>query len=920
MNSRFKLSIKNKMLVYVLATSIIILAGIGTYIQFRTYNMAQNNAEVIASSYSERVANQIKAELELDLGFSRSFAHSLQTYQKYDSTTRDSIYFNIAKNLVSNNPRYVSVWYNFEYYAIKPDYEKNFGRKSVSAFLEHGFPKILVEHKNVEGDIETSGYFKAKSSNQEIILDPYFYTFDGTNNILLTSICVPIRNNGEYVGLAGVDITLDQFQKTIEKIRPYPNTQAFLLSNNSSIIAHSNELHSGKSFQEVYPDIEMTHNLTGKVKRGGSYQFEWEINKDDYHFLVTPITVGNSSTNWAIGLAIPASEITKEAKSAMLSGIIVAALGILVLGIVLFYVAKMVANPIVKTTRVLNDMAAGDIDRKKKLNITSGDEIEEMATSVNKLIEGLNLTENFAQEIGKGNLDAEFKVLGDKDILGISLIEMQKSLKKAKEFEEERKVEEQKQNWATQGLAKFGDILRQNNDDVNELSFSIIKNLVDYTNSNQGGVFVINDNDKNNPFLEMTACYAFDRRKHLEKKVEIGEGLVGRCQQEGKTIYMTDVPDTYINISSGLGKERPKCLILVPLKDNDKVLGVLELATFKTYEKHQIEFIEKLAESIASTISSVKINIRTTELLAKSQQQAEEMQAQEEEMRQNMEELQATQEEMERKRTEQEEIQEELQKELMLLNALMDNIPDYIYFKDENSRFIRVSKSMVKLLNAKKPEDVVGMSDFDFHSKENAERFYKDELEIMHSMQPVVDEVVHEQFEDGRDQWVSTTKMPLFNTSGEVVGTWGISKIITDLKKAELKAQELADEAEKLKGMITTNEGEYEAIVKAIDSTTFLAEYTPDGFIIRINEPLQTIMGKTTSQVATKHHSEFFKTKADDDASYQEFWDDLRKGIVRQRVFKGTIGGSRLTLNETYSPVRDDDGNIEKIIAIAVRG
>ncbi|MFP4556196.1 MAG: PAS domain-containing protein [Bacteroidales bacterium] len=920
MNSRFQLSIKNKMLVYVLATSIIILAGIGSYIQFRTYNMARNNAEVIATTYSERIANQIKSELELDLGFSRSFAHSLQTYHRYDSTTRDSIYFNIAKNLVSHNPRYVSVWYNFEYFAIKPDYDKNFGRKSVSAFLEHGFPKILVEHKNVDGDIETSGYYKAKISNKEIVLDPYHYSFDGINDILLTSICVPIRNNGDYVGLAGVDITLDKFQNTIDQINPYPNTQAFLLSNNSTIIAHTNELHSGKSLQEIYPEIEMIHNLTGKVGRGASYHFKWEINKGDYHFMVTPVKVGNSSTSWSIALAIPAKEITKEAKSAMLSGILVAAIGILILGIVLYYVAKSFAAPIVTTTKVLNDMASGDIDRNKKLNITSGDEIEEMATSVNKLIEGLNLTENFAQEIGKGNLDAEFHLLGDKDLLGISLIEMQKSLKKAKEFEQERKVEEQKQNWATQGLAKFGDILRKNNDDVRELSFNIIKNLVDYTNSNQGGIFVINNNDKNNPFLEMTACYAFDRRKHLEKKVEIGEGLVGRCQQEGKTIYMTDVPETYINISSGLGKERPQCLILVPLKDNERILGVIELATFKTYEKYQIEFIEKLAESIASTIASVKINIRTSELLAKSQQQAEEMQAQEEEMRQNMEELQATQEEMERKRTEQEQIQEELQKELMLLNALMDNIPDYIYFKDENSRFIRVSKSMVKLFNAKKPEDVVGMSDFDFHSKENAERFYKDELEIMRSMQPIVDDVVHEQFEDGKDQWVSTTKMPLFNTSGEVVGTWGISKIITDLKKAELKAQELADEAEKLKGMITTNEGEYEAIVKAIDSTTFLAEYTPDGFIIRINEPLQTIMGKTTSEVATKHHSEFFKTKADDEASYQEFWDDLRKGIIRQRVFKGTIGGSRLTLNETYSPVRDDDGNIEKIIAIAVRG
>jgi PAS domain S-box-containing protein len=920
MGTGIKMRIRTKMLVYILITTIGVLAIIGFYIQYRTYKMAMNNAQVIAKSYAEKVANQIKSELELDLGFSRSLAHSLQGYHKIDSITRDSIYFDIAKNLVSHNPRYISVWYNFEYFAIIPNYDKNYGRKSVSAFMEHGHSKILIEHKNVSGDIITSGYYKAKSSNQEIILDPYLYTFDGVNDYLVTSICVPIRKDADFVGLAGVDITLDKFQETIEQIRPYPKTQAFLLSNNSTVIAHTNPLFAGKSLQEIYPEVQIEHNIVGKVLRGDSHSFEWDFNQEKYLFIVTPIKIGNSSTHWSVGISVPYKEITIEARNAMISGLLVALLGIIVLGIVLYYVAKSITNPIVQTTRLLNDLAEGDIDRTKKLSINSGDEIEEMATSVNKLIEGLNLTENFAREIGKGNLNAEFSLLGEKDILGISLIEMQKSLKHAKEFELERKAEEEKQNWATQGMAMFGEILRQNNDNLNELTFNIVKNLVDYTNSNQGGMFVINDNEKDNPILEMTACFAFDRRKFLEKTVEVGEGLVGRCYLESKTIYMTDVPENYINISSGLGKERPRCLIIVPLKNNDETLGVIELATFKTYEKHQIEFIEKLAESIAATISSVRINIRTAELLAKSQQQAEEMLAQEEEMRQNMEELQATQEEMERKRAEQENFQKELEEDLTLLNALMENIPDFIYFKDENSHFIRISKSMVKLFNAQKPEDLVGKSDFDFHTKDNAEKFFTEEQDIIRNLQPVVDHVQHEVFEDGKEQWVSTTKMPLFNTKGEVVGTWGISKIITDLKLAEIKAKGYAQEADKLRSMVSTHEGEYKAIVKAIDSTTFLAEYTPEGFIILINEPLQTIMGKSTAELAGKHHSEFFRTKADDDISYQEFWDDLRKGVIRQRVFKGSIGGSRLTLNETYSPVMDNEGNIEKVIAIAVRG
>jgi GAF domain-containing protein len=112
---------------------------------------------------------------------------------------------------------------------------------------------------------------------------------------------------------------------------------------------------------------------------------------------------------------------------------------------------------------------------------------------------------------------------------------------------------------------------------------------------------------------------------------------------------LTEVPDEYIRITSGLGEANPRALVMVPLKVDKEVYGIVELASFKPYEQHEIEFVEKLAETIASTLASVKAAQKNKNLIEQFQQQTEVMRAQEEEMRQNMEELQATQEEMARK-------------------------------------------------------------------------------------------------------------------------------------------------------------------------------------------------------------------------------------------------------------------------------
>ena len=324
----------------------------------------------------------------------------------------------------------------------------------------------------------------------------------------------------------------------------------------------------------------------------------------------------------------------------ILGGLIV----LIALGSAIFLM-RSITKPVNFLKNIVVKLGKGELVEEKQAKF-SNDEIGEMAYAMDNLVTGLRATTTFAENIGSGNYQSNFKPLSEHDVLGNALINMRDNLSKVAE-------DDKKRNWATEGQATFGEILRTNTNDIIKLSDEIIANLVKYLKANQGGLYIIDDAEESGEAtMSMKSCYAWDKKKFLNNKLHIGEGLAGQAWQEGDTVYLTEVPQNYIKITSGLGDANPTSVLIVPLKVNDQIFGVVEVASFSFFKDFEIEFVQKIAESIASTISSVKINARTQRLLEESQQMTEQMRAQEEEMRQNMEELQATQEEMQRSQSE----------------------------------------------------------------------------------------------------------------------------------------------------------------------------------------------------------------------------------------------------------------------------
>ena len=301
-------------------------------------------------------------------------------------------------------------------------------------------------------------------------------------------------------------------------------------------------------------------------------------------------------------------------------------------------------------TQVLRPLSV--LESNTKQHIQTKDlpphEVGMLAESINETLENLKDATDFVVAIGKGDLSICYKESLDSNYtkgrnkLADSLIEMQSRLKELNE-------EEKKRQWANDGLARFVEILRSSNDDIRVLGDRIISALIHYTGSNQGALYILNDEDNANIHLELISVFAWDVKKIEQQRIKPGQGILGQTFLEKETTYLTQLPEEYVRITSGLGGANPKSLLIVPLKVDKDVYGLVELASFNDYQAHEIAFVEKLGETIASTLASVKSTQKNKVLIEQFQQQTEEMRAQEEEMRQNMEELQATQEEVVRK-------------------------------------------------------------------------------------------------------------------------------------------------------------------------------------------------------------------------------------------------------------------------------
>lgn len=506
----------------------------------------------------------------------------------------------------------------------------------------------------------------------------------------------------------------------------------------------------------------------------------------------------------------------------------------------------------------------------------------------------------FVEGLSAGRLDVKINSDDKDDDLISSLNQLQHSLQQNQKEDLKRREEEQQRTWVTNGVAQFGEILRRNNDNMQELSYNIIRYLVDYVKLTQAGFFLLHTGedkgDNGKKFFELTAFIAYDRRKYADKTIEWGEGLVGRCAMEKKTIYMTELPPHYVTVTSGLGEGDPAALLLVPLKSNDVVYGVIEMATLLPLLRHEIEFLEKTAESIAMTISTVRTNMQTAVLLQETQQQAAKMREQEEILRQNLEEMRATQEENERKEI-----------EMKGFITAIDHASISMEFATDGT-ILKVNDNFLRTFGYKAEEIAdQNMSIF----------FFKEDQQALDNLLDTINNGetfngrVRRRSKRGDEVWLLSTYTPVRDSDGEILKVISLETNIADQVKLE---HEMQDSQKELDVRLKETRAEVEAKFKEVEAVKVRNEKTLDGMLDAIvttnqegiveffNEAAEKLWSYSRTEVLGNNVSMLF---AEDDLQKNDFI----KSFVTPELPK-TIGERR------EIPIKDKYGESVPVLAL----
>lgn len=331
--------------------------------------------------------------------------------------------------------------------------------------------------------------------------------------------------------------------------------------------------------------------------------FDWQA---DQLVAGKAVRLGNRTLG-AISIGLSTAPLEAKVAAVRNQGIGVAS-GTAVVGLLLaLFLSRSITGPVQELVRITQKIGAGDFTTQAQ--VKTQDEIGELGRSFNQMTDNLRQIIEAEQQAKKEAEQARREITAANETLKAQI-------------------------WQTTGQAQLNEKM-QGEQDLSTLADNIIEQLCQYLQAQIGALYIAEDH-----CLNLMGSYAF-ASKNPARQIKFGEGQVGQAALKKCPLLLSNLPNDYITISSGLGETAPRHIMILPFSYNGQVVGIIELGSLAEFSEAQMSFVQTALNSMAIAFYTAQTRARVNELLAETQQQAEELQAQQEELRVTNEELAA---------------------------------------------------------------------------------------------------------------------------------------------------------------------------------------------------------------------------------------------------------------------------------------
>jgi methyl-accepting chemotaxis protein len=619
-------SYKNKLIFLISASLLLVILVIGIYalIRFRkiTLDNSRETVELIAENYAEKISDLISRNYQLTNTLAASAC--INNDNIFESNSKNTPVFNILLSDKMPDDMILTELFLFENENGATNQNNN--EKSPNKLHQFTYKQgkeLITELRNIS--IEQNFVVPPEVARDgETVFQSPKHIQAGKNKHFSYAVIAPLIKDRKYAGYIRMFFSVEPIYETINKVTQFRGQIRFIIASEKEyFIAVSNKKYlSGK-------DIRMSNTAEGAIFQ--AVISDTKISESGNKLTAfSKIEHPYSPKKWLLINYIPNEKIIAELIGEiyktvlMAAAIILIALTLIILNTLNFF--KKLENYLLSTEK----MAKGsNISFKGNTEYT---ELNRLSQALNAIIDRRKEIYETANAIQHDNYLRNLEALSDDDLTAPAINQINKKLQQIEAENDQRETENEIRNWQRKGQLEIAEIQRTGSNETEDLSFNLIRTLVKYTEALLGAIYIKRFENSGKAYLELSGAYAFEERRNLDTRFQLGESIVGTCALEKKKIYLDNLPDNYIKIGSGMGSGKPSFLGVFPIFSQEKLVAVSEIGFMKRPEEYKLNFIEQLGENIGAWLSAAENQKRTRKLLNISQEKTRELSEKEAEL------------------------------------------------------------------------------------------------------------------------------------------------------------------------------------------------------------------------------------------------------------------------------------------------